>query len=386
MTFDPALLPTADAAHLWLELSETDITQAWQRSQSFSSNSACWNAYLNQICLTTVLSWLREEYDAGANVWLSASLPSIWEVVNGSAITLDKTRFVLVPTETIDLSQLRVPQEWVDIPGWAADYYLGVQVNPDEGFVRIWGYATSQQLKQKASYQAQDRTYCLDEDDLISDISVLWVARQLCPQELTRSQVAPLPSIPLAQAENLIARLGNPDVVNPRLAVPFELWGALLEHGGWRQRLYQSRMGYPEQWSILQWLQSGVSQAAQELGWGQAQWQLAAAKGATTPVVFLSRDLAIAGQNYELRVIPQGDGDQRIWRFELRNAGEGDRIPGGFKLRLLSEDLQAFEGNEDVAIKAQEHLFVDVVLAPGEGVVWEVEPMPDNCDREILRF
>lgn len=387
MTFDPALLPTADSAHLWLELSETDITGAWQRSQSFSSNSGCWNAYLNQICLNAVLSWLREEYDAGANVWLSATLPSIWEVVNGSAITLDKTRFVLVPTETIDLSELRVPQEWVDIPGWAADYYLGVQVNPDEGFVRIWGYATSQQLKQKASYQAQDRTYCLDEDDLISDISVLWVARQLCREEVTRSEIAPLPSIPLAQAENLIARLGNPDVVNPRLALPFELWGALLEHGGWRQRLYQSRMGYPEQWSILQWLQSGVSEAAKQLGWGQAQWQLGAAKGMTIPSVdFLSRSLAIAGQNYELRVVPRGNPDERIWRFELRNAQEGDRIPGGFKLRLLTEDLQAFEGNEDVAVNAVEHLFVDVVLAPGEGLVWEVEPMPDNCDREILRF
>jgi len=26
-----------------------------------------------------------------------------------------------------------VPQEWVDIPEWAADYYLAVQVNPDSG-------------------------------------------------------------------------------------------------------------------------------------------------------------------------------------------------------------------------------------------------------------
>jgi len=26
-------------------------------------------------------------------------------------------------------------------------------------------------------------TYCLDEDDLIEDLNILWVARQLCPQE-----------------------------------------------------------------------------------------------------------------------------------------------------------------------------------------------------------
>jgi hypothetical protein len=194
----------------------------------------------------------------------------------------------------------------------------------------------------------------------------------------------------LTQAENLIARLGNLDVINPRLAVPFVLWGALLEHGGWRQRLYHHRLGDPEQWSIFQWLQSGVSEVAKQIGWEQVGWQpsLAAARGTIQipSVVFLSRHLAIAGQQYELRVIPQGKPEDRIWRFELRNASMGERIPGGFKLRLLTENLQAFEGNEDVATTAVNLLFVEVALEPGEGLVWEIEPKPENYDREILRF
>jgi len=37
-----------------------------------------------------------------------------------------------------DLTKRMVPQEWVDIPEWAADYYLAVQVNPDSGWLRIW--------------------------------------------------------------------------------------------------------------------------------------------------------------------------------------------------------------------------------------------------------
>jgi hypothetical protein len=52
----------------------------------------------------------------------------------------------------------------------------------------------------------------------------------------------------------------------------------------------------------------------------------------------------------------------------------------------LSEDLQPFDGNQDVATTATDYLFVDVVLEPGEGLVWGVEPMPENYDREILRF
>jgi Protein of unknown function (DUF1822) len=61
-------------------------------------------------------------------------------------------------------------------------------------------------------------------------------------------------------------------------------------------------------------------------------------------------------------------------------------IPGGFKLRLLTEDLQSFPDNESVATTAIEVLAVEVALEAGEGIVWEVEPLPENCDREILRF
>lgn len=404
MTFDAVVF---DPTQVWLEFPESEQTQAWQQSQSLSRPSSCWNAYLNQLCLSTVLSWLREEYAPKATVWPNvATRFSFWEVVNGTAITLDTTRFVLVPTETIDFSELRVPQEWVDIPSWAADYYLAVQVNPDDRTVRIFGYATHRQLKTKGTYEKSERSYCLASDDLIQDLNVLWVARQLCPEETTREAIAPLASLPLAQIENLLQRLGNPAVIAPRLAVPFELWGALLEHGGWRQRLYERRIGLPEQWSIFQWLRAGVSDLAQQVGWGRSEVRQgferniprnkersevrffsmgARGEESTAQEVVLSRQLLIAGQHYELRVLHKNELEENIWRFELRSSTSG-LIPGGFKLRLLTEDLQAFENNEDVAATAQDQLYIEVSLAPGEGLVWETEPLSENYDREILRF
>lgn len=391
MTKDLTLFAFADPSQLGLEVSPQSQAQAWQQSQRFSTPSRRWNAYLNQLCLGTFLPWLREEYPQ-ATVWPnSAALPGFWEVVNASAITLDTTRLILVPSETIDLSELRVPQEWVDIPSWAGDYYLAAGVEPDSGWVKIWGFATHQQLKNRGSYDASDRTYCLDEDDLIKDINVLWVARQLCPDEQTRAAIAPLPALTVTQAENLISRLGSSDIVTPRLAVPFDLWGALLEHGGWRQRLYQRRQGVQEQWSILQWLLSGVSEVAQQLGWQRVGFQpsLAGARGTeqiSAPNSVLSRQLVIAGQPYELRVIPKGDPEKRIWRFELRNSSLNERIPRGLKLRLLTEDLLPFENNEAVAKTTVDKLYIEVALEPGEGLVWEIDPVPENYDREILRF
>lgn len=390
MTANVALFTFASPTDLILEIPANVQNQAYLHSQSFSHPSSGYQAYLNELCLNVVLPWLQADFAPQAKVSPNINaLASFWELVNGTAIVSDGIRFILVPSEAMDLSELRVPQEWVDISSFAGDYYLAVQVEPDEAYVRVWGYCSYEQLKNQGSYDASDRTYSLDATDIISDINVLTVARQLCPQESTQN-IAQLPTLPQEQAQNLISRLANPEVITPRLAIPFPVWGALIEHGGWRQSLYQRRLGLPEQWSVIQWLRMGVSQLAENIGWGSLNLQLSAAGARsveeTQPQTILSRQLAIAGQTYELRILPQTEGESTIWRFELRNAAVGAAIPGGFKLRLLTEDLQSFPNNEDIAITAVEQLFVEVALEPGEGIVWEIEPKSENYDREILRF
>jgi Protein of unknown function (DUF1822) len=384
MTFTPDLF---DPTQPDLTVSATIATQAWQ-SRSGGTPASGWNAYLNQLCLSAVLPWLQESLPQ-AKVWLNpATLFSFWELVNGTAIVINHKRLVLIPTEALDSSELRVPQEWVDIPGWAADYYIGVKVNPDELQIQPWGYCTHRQLKAGA-YDAGDRTYALGEEELVSDLSLLWVVQQINPQEATKAELPALPALPLAQAKNLLERLGNPAVLQPRLAIPFAIWGALIEHGGWRQQLAEQRRSLPSR-SIWQWLESGVDRLGQSLGWEQIGFQpsLASARGevATQPPTMLVRSLSIANQRYGLWILPFDRQGIRVWRFELRNLAIGGLIPAGFKLRLLTEDLLPFEGNEDSADTEVDHLYVEVTLEPREGIVWEVEPLPEAYDREILRF
>ncbi|MEC4815319.1 MAG: DUF1822 family protein [Scytonema sp. PMC 1069.18] len=391
MTFDSALVAFADPTQLCLEIPEVVQIQASQHSQAFSTPSRRWNAYLNQICLGTFLPWLQEEHAPKATPSPSMTAQkSIWEVVNGTAVVWGTTRLVLIPTEEISMNELHVPQEWVDIPTWAADYYLGVQVNTDEGWIRIVGYTTHEKLKTQGRYDAGDRIYSLDEEALIPDLNVLWVTRQLCPNESTRVAIAPLQTLPIERAENMLQRLGNTSVKTPRLAVPFQIWGALLEHSGWRQRLYELRQGLQEQWSLVRWLSSGVSDLAQQVGWGRMELEsgLAGGRGLEQmrSQLILSRRLNIAGQPYELRIQPLGRPEDYRWRIELR-AGLGRQIPTGFKLRLLMEDLQPFANNEDTAVAPVDQLYIDVAFEqPGEGLVWEIEPSPENYEREILRF
>ncbi|WP_414529633.1 DUF1822 family protein [Nodularia chucula] len=389
MTANTPILSFA-STDLILEIPTTVQQQVELESQSFA-NSISYQAYINQICVGAILPWLKEDITPQAQVWPHpAALPSFWELVNGSAVTIQTTRLILIPSENIDSSELRVPQEWVDLPSWVGDYYLAVQVEPDEGYVRVWGYCSHERLKNQGKYQASDRTYVLDEDQIIKDINVLILAPELCKNEITRSTTAELPHLTQTQAENLINRLGNPEIITPRLEVPFALWGALIEHGGWRQSLSEKRLGIPEQKSIIQWLQSGVTEIAAAIGWEKISLQSTLAQARSVednqPKISLSRQLAIAGQLYELVITPQNPPNTTHWRFELRHTTIGATIPGGFKLRLLTADLQPFPQNEDIATTAVEKLFIEVALEPGESIVWEIEPLPDNYDREILKF
>ncbi|KAI9134250.1 DUF1822 family protein [Acaryochloris sp. CCMEE 5410] len=380
MTSDLALF---DATYL--EIDPNLQAQAWQQNDGPSR----WQAYLNQLCLDTVIPWLREDHDLQAIPALKPpSLQSIWAVVTGTPIQVGAQKIVLIPTETIDLDELRVPQEWVDIPNWIADYYVVAQVNPDEGWVRIGGFTKHSQLKEQGAYDWCDRTYTLNDTDLTSDLNVLWLTQQFNPQETTQAVVNPLLTLSKAQADQLIQRLGNADLVTPRLAIPFEQWGSLIAHGGWRQRLAAQRRGITAQPSVGQWLQTGITNLAQQMDWQSItlQPQLSTARGdqSSTPIAAISRQLQIDGQPYELNIYAVET--ESTWRFELRPVTPGAMIPAGFVLRLLTEDLDSFEGNEDQASEPVDLLYIDVALESGEGIVWTIEPQPDQYDQEILRF
>ena len=236
----------AQSNKLWLELSETNLSQAWEQSHICSSATTRWRAYLNQLSLTCFLSYVHEELSHEVQIWPDDPLTNLWELVEGSTLILGDKRIVLLPTEAIDEDEIRVPQEWVDIPEWVADYYLAVQVNLDEQWLNIWGYTTHQKLKEKGQYDSRDRSYSLEKPFIFQDINAFWVSQELAIQEVTQTEVIPLTPLSSVQAENIIERLGNAEVKEPRLAVPFPLWSSLIANSTWRKQLSQRRQGNVE--------------------------------------------------------------------------------------------------------------------------------------------
>ena len=232
---------------LRLTINEADREIAWQQAQQHSNPISRYNAYLNGACLNAVLNWLSEWLAGEAfpqpSVWHSQDISSIWEVVNGTAIQIGDTRLVLIPSDEGDLEELCVPQEWVDIPNWSADYYLPVQVNldgdEDECWVEVCGFATHRQLKNEGTYSAGDRTYALPTKELTRSLVVMQITLGLNLQ----AEVSPLPSLSELKATELLQNLGNSSVYSPRLIVPFEQWASFLANDECRQQLYNQRLG-----------------------------------------------------------------------------------------------------------------------------------------------
>ena len=149
-------------------------------------------------------------------------------------------------------------------------------------------------------------------------------------------------------------------------------------------------------WQPLQWLENGVSELAREFG----HWRTSCKPPSLHPSGVamggeetesketsskIEKDLTIQEQSYKLEVSCE-DQKENIWRFQLQRSNSSEKIPQGIKLRLLDQDHNPFENNEDQANQTTDALLVRVQLEPGEGLTWETEPHPDNYQPEVLWF
>lgn len=373
---------------IYLDIDPDLQEQAWEQSQTLANSVSRWRAYVNKLAMRSLLSWQQSTESSSIKPMMKETLwPTVWEWVTGSACTVGMHRWVVIPTESIDDDELRVPQEWVDIPNWVGDYYLLLQVNLDDGWVKISGFSTHATLKMQGEYDPQDRTYSLPASDLLTDINIIELSEAIAPAT-QRAAVSSIPELPLTRANQLMQRLSDETQLNPRLAVGFGPWSALLSHSGWRTEMTRQRQGNSPLFLVNQWLQTGLSQWVQQLGWQTISVQpaTAGARGENDDMAqtALSKAVTIEGEGYRLQLSKILSEQPNAWRFELRKLN--GVVPAGITLRLLTEDLQPFENNEVTATAPVASLYVDVALAPEEAIVWAIAPEPDVYESEILRF
>lgn len=226
-----------DPSSVVISFSEADKKKAWEQTRNnYNFNSVIrQNAHLNCLCSNIFLKYLKEEQNTTISSQVN-NVFSFWQLVNGTAIAIEQTRIILIPSENIN-SDLRVPREWLDLAHWVGNYYLLVRLNLAQNWLQISGYATYQQLREDSSYDLVDETYSLAATELIEDLNVMWAARKILTHK--RPRLEENYTITSKEAETLLESFSQPIDCLPRLELPFVKWGALLAQEESRQLLLQ---------------------------------------------------------------------------------------------------------------------------------------------------
>jgi hypothetical protein len=105
--------------------------------------------------------------------------------------------------------------------------------------LRVRGYATAAQIRDRDCYEASSRTYYLAVEDLHPDLNAMCVIQDLYPSQ--RSNVPDLPILSSGEIEPLLEKLSQTTAYSPWLGVSFSEWAAILASDELRHTLHRRR-------------------------------------------------------------------------------------------------------------------------------------------------
>ncbi|MBL1210763.1 DUF1822 family protein [Geminocystis sp. GBBB08] len=254
--------------HLWLKFSPEDLAKTQEISEKCSPNGQH-QALLNALSSLCLLKWLKVTYQDSNNFKLefdNDNLLTMWEFVNGTPILINNnsTRLILFPQESTDLTEFNIPQEWVDIPHFRGDYFLPVQINLDSGWLRFWGFATYENIKQNSIYDDIFLQYIFPQDLVEEDLNLLFLFEKYGLS--FKPEYQPLPILSNQEKNNLLSQLNQANSLTLRHRLNFVQWAGIFGDETYRQLLYQQyqpiRLG--------EWLHHNFNQAYNQ-GWQHLQ-------------------------------------------------------------------------------------------------------------------
>lgn len=268
---------------VFLEFDTTIKERVWQeiQRQSYPTDAARQNAYLNQLLVRSFLGYLNTDvlpdFDQGIpslpTIWPAFSeRPTVWSWVSGSAIDIGPSRLVLIPTEDIHGDDVRIPREWVELPEWMGNFYLAAQVDIARGWIQVLGYATHAQVLQQSRYAEVDETYRLSTDQLTDNLAALWMTYELCQNprltvstmSMDRAMVATTNA--RTSYEQRVSQLALTSFTLQRLALPFWDWAKVVGTADGRRLLHAHLMNVSstqaQPHNLRRWLQNSF-----DAGW-----------------------------------------------------------------------------------------------------------------------
>ncbi len=348
--------------HIEIHLAECSAgDRQWIERVTAAARPHCrGRVYLNALAYVAAKTWFQ---DMGISVQPThpvdeLELPCFWEFVNGTALDTPMGRVVLLPEEVLDLEEWLVPREWLDIPAWRPDYFVGVQVLTDEEPVQIklWGYASAPEVARE-TYDPLLHTYAIDRQQMVEDVALLLLLPERQPQSI------PLPEPALVSAE-VIEKIAQAEIPLPRLVLSLDEWFQIIGQPQHRISLFLAC--HPRRLGL--WLRGREYAISQSL---QSVWQELTA--ALTPNAYLGwgslrgTDLPKEGNDASLAT----DTRKAIASQQLLRQVQANRDAANPELLTSLKALIADPPSEDIRWQAAE-LLHDLNTADPTAGSWKV--------------
>ena len=278
--------------------------RAVQLSDPIVGEARQWQTYLNALAFLGFIQWVREQSrDIDINQADCSLLYPHYANVLETVCNLRIAQFkvCLVATEHLLDEVVTVPKAAIDLPEFAAHFYVVIEVQEEQGQALVRGYGRYDQLithRQAVDLQAdQDWNYTFPLDLFDAEPNHLLLHLQtLNPSAIALPTTHPTAASCLTQAElnHLLTRLQSPDQ-NLWRSLTWEQGAMLLQSPELLALLYQWRRS-PDRPSSLRiritevftlltqqaidttrWLRDGLDEFAQSLGWFSPQMLTSAA-------------------------------------------------------------------------------------------------------------
>lgn len=277
----------------FIDLEPEYFDQAAQISSQVVGETCQWQTYLNALALQGFSQWLGEQE---ASLSIEPENSSIFQPQYASVIEavcnlrIGEFKLCLIATESLLDEMVTIPRAAVDLPEFAAHFYVVIEVQEEQEQVIIRGYGRYDQLasyQQRVNLSADDRwNYSLplsffdaEPNHLLFNLRFLETAAISLPGAIA----AP---IPLTQAElhTVLSHLNSPE---QRLwqTLSWEKGVSLLQNPELLELLYQWQQSpqrppslhirITEVFTLLtqqaintaRWLRSELDEFSQSLGW-----------------------------------------------------------------------------------------------------------------------
>lgn len=352
---------------IWLEIPADIQEDSWAKSTAFTDASLRQRVYINYLCQKIVLAYLQSEIPSAT---LVANQEDFWQLgVNGFAIKLEEKMVIVIASETLDIEAMEIPQEWIDIPQLIGDYYLAVQVNTTENFLRIWGSTTHKDIKEKGQYLKRNLNYSLSKNQVKSGLNSFDLWREDESQSVKIEQEKIEKKLSLDRLTTLLDILANPELIFPRKAVAFEEWSAVIVNSNWRKILITRRQKSPVK--LTNWFDHHFPIDWQSLAEFSSLRLIPAFKNAEIKRI---KDLGVELLGHPLALMITIGKIQESFSVQtsVYTTGEKTTLPSQLKLSILTETGQVFRevsaGDNDEFIRYRfdaelgDKFFIEVAL------------------------